>query len=223
MATANVIGKGYEYRVKKWFIAHNWKSERNPLSGASQQISSELGKHDVRSWREDLRIFLQIECKKTNKKANTINVKQDWFDKIDFGNDEFLCFSYKNCLEHFCLMPTNVIDKIMPNLNKTKEIYSPVGKKQFIMKREWLEKKPNQAFVLMFNNKEYSIVNLEEFINAREKSGETKDFDTLKNKSNQLGKYEKIVVEIEQWIFNKFNTKYDFTDLKEKIKNIFIG
>jgi hypothetical protein len=169
---AHVIGRGYEYRVKEWFIKRGWKSERNPLSGASDQIEQELGKHDVRSWHEDKNIFLQIECKKTSTDENILGIKKEWIDKIDFNNDEFIVFSFQNCRQHFCFMPKDIAEKI---LGKTKLVpmktHVADGDKIFGFKREWLEGKNKEIFVVDFLGSTWYALDLEEFIDARERYG----------------------------------------------------
>jgi hypothetical protein len=202
VVTANTIGTNYEYRVRDWFNDQGWKAERNPLSGASEQIVSEMGKHDIRTWREDLKVFLQVECKKTGKANNILNLEQEWLDKIDFDEDEILCFSYKNCKEHFCLTTKEVAQKVMKNhdMKLTEEVYSPKGKKQCVMKRIWLEKKIDQLFQIKFNNKMYYIMNLEMYLRGREGCGPTKDYEFLKSRSDSNSKYELVVLEISKWV-----------------------
>jgi len=76
MVFSHVVGKNAEYRLRDWLRAREgWKAERNPLSGASEQIEEELGKHDIRAWNDDLRIFLQLENKKTMIKKKNKDVK----------------------------------------------------------------------------------------------------------------------------------------------------
>lgn len=170
MATlAGVIGKGYEYRLRDWFRERGWNSERNPLSGASKQITEEMGKHDVRSWKGE--IFLQIECKKTNKESESLAIQQEWLDKINFDNDEFLCFSYKGCKQHFCMFPKRIGDAIFKDvvLDKSSTVYKPSGSSGFGYKREWLEGKPKYCSQVMFNNVHYYVVDLELYVENREK------------------------------------------------------
>lgn len=179
MVFANVIGKGYEYRVRNWFVAKGWKSERNPLSGASDQIEEELGKHDVRAWKDDLNIFLQIECKKTMQKKktkdgvedDTIVIQKEWLDKIDFNNDEFLVFSFNRCQQHFAFMAAEAADKILQQVShslvKTDPI-DPRGDSGFGFKRVWLEDKQLTICVVNFIGKMWYAMDLEYFIAARE-------------------------------------------------------
>ena len=169
MVTAGVIGKGYEYRLRDWFRERGWNSERNPLSGASKQITEEMGKHDVRSWKGD--IFLQIECKKTNKESESLTIQQEWLNKINFDNDEFLCFSFKGCKQHFCLFPKRIGDAIFRDavLDKSATVYKPVGSSGFGYKREWLENKPRFCSQVDFNNVHYYVVDLELYVEYREK------------------------------------------------------
>ena len=179
MTFAHVIGKDYEYRVKQWFLDKGWKAERNPLSGASDQIEEQLGKHDVRAWKEDLNIFLQIECKKTMQKKktkdgqddDTLVIEKEWLDKIDFTNDEFLVFSYNRCKQHFAFMPKEESDKFLANANlKQTPLYEPRGDAGFGFKRAWLEDKQDTIFTVKFLDRVWHAVDLEVFIDAREKS-----------------------------------------------------
>jgi hypothetical protein len=169
MATAGAIGKSYEYRLRDWFRERGWFAERNPLSGASKQITEEMGKHDVRAWKSE--IFLQIECKKTNKESESLAIQQEWLGKINFDNDEILCFSFKNCKQHFCLFPKRIGDAIFKEaqINKSDTVYKPIGNSGFGFKREWLENKDRYCFQADFSNVHYYIVDLELYIEHREK------------------------------------------------------
>jgi len=180
MTFAHSIGKSYEYRVRDFLVAKGWKAERNPLSGASEQIEQELGKHDVRAWRDDLDIFLQIECKKTMiKKKNaagqdddSLGIEKKWIDKIDFTNDEFLVFSYNRCQQHFCFMPKEIAEKILAKTKlKCLPTHTPSGDKIFGFKREWIEGKQKEICVIEFLNRTWYALDLEEFLSARERYG----------------------------------------------------
>jgi len=166
---SHVIGRDYEYRVRNWFIKKGWKSERNPLSGASDQIEQELGKHDVRSWKEDLRIFLQLECKKTSKTDDKLVIQKEWLDKIDFTNDEFLVFSYQRCKQHFAFMPKEEAEKIIGKLNLKKSTpHIANGAAGFSFKREWAEG-IDGIFVCEFLDRTWYTFDLEIYVDAREK------------------------------------------------------
>ncbi|HUX79376.1 MAG TPA: hypothetical protein VMW10_06505 [Alphaproteobacteria bacterium] len=168
MVYAHVIGRDYEYRVRNWFIKKGWKSERNPLSGASDQIEQELGKHDVRSWKEDLRIFLQLECKKTSKADDKLVIQKEWLDKIDFTNDEFLVFSYQRCKQHFAFMPKEEAEKVIGPLNLNKSTpHEAKGGAGFSFKREWVEN-IDGIFVCEFLDRTWYIFDLEIYVDARE-------------------------------------------------------
>lgn len=179
MTFAHVIGKDYEYRLRNWFVDKGWKAERNPLSGASDQIEEQLGKHDVRAWREDLNIFLQIECKKTMKKKktkdgqddDTLVIQKEWLDKINFDNDEFLVFSYNRCQQHFAFMTKEASEKFL-NSSKMRltPAYEPRGDVGFGFKREWLEDKKDVIHVSNFDGKTWYAMDLEVFIDARAES-----------------------------------------------------
>lgn len=179
MTFAHVIGKDYEYRLRNWFVEKGWKAERNPLSGASDQIEEQLGKHDVRAWKEDLNIFLQIECKKTMQKKktkdgqddDTLIIQKEWLDKIDFDNDEFLVFSYNRCQQHFAYMTKEASEKILDSSKmKVLPAFEPRGGSGFGFKREWLEDKKDVIHVSNFIGKTWYAMDLEVFIDAREKS-----------------------------------------------------
>lgn len=93
---AKVRGTSFEYRVRNWFnMQAGWQSERNPLSGASEQIKETVAKHDVRAWHTAKSIFLQIETKKRGKSKNSkrgqqMEIMREWIEKIDFTKDELL-------------------------------------------------------------------------------------------------------------------------------------
>ena len=178
MVFAHVIGKGFEYRLRNWFVEKGWNAERNPLSGASEQIEEQLGKHDVRAWKGD--IFLQIECKKTMKKKktkdglddDTLIIQKEWLDKINFDNDEFLVFSYNRSKQHFAFMTKEASDKILESSKmKLTPTYEPRGDVGFGFKRDWLEDKKEVIHVSNFIGKIWYAMDLEVFIDAREKSG----------------------------------------------------
>lgn len=178
MVFAHVIGRGYEYRVRDLFLKKGWFAERNPLSGASDQIEEQLGKHDVRAWKGD--IFLQIECKKTMKKKktkdgqddDTLIIQKEWLDKIDFTNDEFLVFSYNRSQQHFAFMTKEASEKILDSSKmKLTPVFEPRGSVGFGFKREWLEDKRDVIHVSDFDDKIWYAMDLEVFIDAREKCG----------------------------------------------------
>jgi hypothetical protein len=174
MVFAHVIGRSYEYRVRNWFKEReNWEAERNPLSGASDQITEEMGKHDVRAWNDKLNIFLQIECKKTSTEQDNLKIQKEWLDKIDFSNDEFLVFSYQNCQQHFALMPKSaaqaILEKVEHKLKLKEKIYEASGEVQFGFKKEWVDGKRDEIFLVKFNDVIYYILDLGEFIDLREK------------------------------------------------------
>ncbi len=169
MVDSHVIGRDYEYRVRNWFIKQGWKAERNPLSGASDQIEDELGKHDVRCWRDDLSIFLQLECKKKSTTKDILDIKKEWIDKIDFDNDELLVFSFKNCKQHFAFLTKEAADKVLGRMKLRKsETYEPRGDKVFGFKREWVEFKEEEIFVVNFMGKTWYTLDLGTYVTARE-------------------------------------------------------
>jgi Holliday junction resolvase len=206
---SSTIGKNYEYRIRNWFRDLGWESERNPLSGASEQIVRNMGKHDVRVRKND--IFLQLECKKTNKKNGILNIEKEWIDKINFNNDEFLIFSYKNCLQHFCLFPEkSVIEKIQKSeLKIVEDTIKVSGKKQFGMKREIIEKNKGKVFRVLFDDIIYLILDLEEYIGLREKFGPTQN-QTFCNKISLMNNIDQL-----KEIYNKEKDNLTTTEHKE--------
>ncbi len=58
--------------------AFGYEAARNPLSGSSKQISEQIGRHDVRAFKLNVKAFL--ECKKTAKSQITLH--KSWFDKL---------------------------------------------------------------------------------------------------------------------------------------------
>ena len=201
MTFAHSIGKSYEYRVVDFFVKKGWFSKRNPLSGASEQIEQELGKHDVRAWRDDLGIFLQIECKKTSiSKKNsagqdddTLGVEKKWLDKIDFNNDEFLVFSYNRCQQHFCFMPKEIAEKILAKTKmKLLPTHQPSGDKIFGFKREWIEGKQKEICVIEFIGKTWYALDLEEFLFARERYGGPTQANSFSDKIKVINDIKKL-------------------------------
>ena len=167
---SHVIGRTYEYRVRDFFRKAGWKSERNPLSGASDQIEEELGKHDVRSWREDFNIFLQIECKKTNDENGILGIKKEWIDKIDFNNDEILVFSYLRCSQDFIFIPKEfALDVIKSMKLKLLQTHVAKGGTIFGFKKEWLEHKDGEYCIVEFLEREWAAFDLVEYVKYREK------------------------------------------------------
>lgn len=168
---SHVIGKGYEYRVRDFFRKAGWKSERNPLSGASDQIEEELGKHDVRSWREDFNIFLQIECKKTNNEDGILGIKKEWIDKIDFSNDEILVFSFLRCGQDFIFIPLEIASPVLEKKKLTKlETHDASGDTVFGFKKEWIADQENKYCVVNFLNKSWAVFDLAVYVDYREKN-----------------------------------------------------
>lgn len=220
MTQSHVLGRNYEYRLRDWFRDRGWESERNPLSGASEQIVNNLGKHDVRVLKDG--IFLQLECKKTNKKNGILNIKKEWIDKIDFNNDEFLIFSYKNCFQHFCLFPEKyIIDKLnKSDFEIVKEIIKVSGKKQFGMNRGIIEKNKKKVFRIDFDNIFYCILDLEDYISLREKFGPS-NVQNFYNKISFINDINELKIIYEKEKNNLTTTEHKEYYIKlEKLENI---
>ena len=165
--TAKCRGTSYEYRVRNWFCAHGWDAERNALSGASQQISDALGKHDVRAQKG--RIFLQIECKKTGVRE-IHKVQREWFDKINFNNDEFLVLAFSKS-PHYIMMPASIYKEVFPNFYLEQARYTIKGGTVFGLHRSWLDAEDPMTLFWEQYDTFYVITNLETFIPALEKRG----------------------------------------------------
>jgi hypothetical protein len=219
MTYACRIGKSYEYRIRNWFKENRsgWKAERNPLSGASTQITEEMGKHDVRAWNDSLNIFIQIEAKKTSKKDNILAIKKEWLDKIDFNNDEILVYSYQNCKQHFCFMTKEVSEKILEstkeNIKISKDIIEAKGEVQFNAKREWFEEK-EEIIAISFIGNIYHVYDLGKFIDIREKY--------VKPKDNKQSFVEQIKTLNTQEELEKF-FKENESNLKTRDKRVFFS
>ena len=166
------IGTSYEYRVADYFANKpNWSGLRNPLSGASEQIKTTVSLHDVRAWRDNPVIFLQIECKKksNSSKPNEIIIQNEWISKIDFNKDELLVFSTNRSpiwtflpLHRYFQILNRKYDIIYTSENTFK------GKAQFLFKREYIDNDSNSRFHLLWDNQPYVVILLEDFITLRE-------------------------------------------------------
>lgn len=173
---AKRIGNAFEYRVADWFDQQpNWFGLRNPLSGASEQIKTAVSKHDVRAWNEKLNIFLQIECKKRSKnskdpkKSDSLEIKKEWIDKLDFENDELLVFA-TNRSPIYVFIPSSRFFRI---LGRSFEIeYSKEntfkGEKQFVLYRELVDRLEDKRFHLLWNQQPWTILLLDDFLVLRE-------------------------------------------------------
>lgn len=173
---AKRIGNAFEYRVADWFDGKpGWFGLRNPLSGASEQIKNAVSKHDVRAWNEQLNIFLQIECKKRSKnakdakKSDSIEIKKEWIDKLDFENDELLVFA-TNRSPIYVFIPTA---RFFLLLGRSYTIeydkhHHFKGEKQFVLYRELVDTAKDQRFHLVWNQEPWTILLLEDFLMLRE-------------------------------------------------------
>lgn len=168
-------GNSYEYRVANWFANRpGWNGLRNPLSGASEQISESVGKHDVRAWHNALPIFLQIECKKRTrvrdeKKRSQIEIKKEWIDKINFAVDEILVVSTDRS-DMYVFIPTKrfftILGRSFELTYDKSQIYS--GDKQFVFKRESVDESVDKRYYLQWMGEAWTVLLLEEFVTLRE-------------------------------------------------------
>ena len=131
---SKTIGDGFEYRVRDWFRTQGWSSERNPLSGASEQLKKLVAKHDVRASKNGL--FLQLECKKTNN-TQKHKLQRIWYEKVDFTNDEFIVFGFGRS-PIYCCIPLEIYRELHPNICSIPR-YIAKGTAQFTFHRQWLE------------------------------------------------------------------------------------
>lgn len=166
-------GSSFEYRIRDWFRnREGWFAERNPLSGASEQISESVGKHDVRAWNNKS-IFLQVEAKKRTrvkdpKKRRQIEVMKEWIDKIDFNNDEILVIGFDRT-EPYVLITTDRFFKILGrsySIEYNKD-NSYGGSTQFVLKQSNLEDEYYHLWWKAFDE-HYTMLTLEKFITLRE-------------------------------------------------------
>lgn len=169
------IGNAFEYRIAKWFSdREGWNGLRNPLSGASEQINTSISKHDVRAWHNNLPIFLQIEAKKRSKVAdekrrNSIEIKKEWIDKLDFFKDEILVVATDRS-DLYVFVPLKRFFQVLGRSYEVNydqdQIYT--GEKQFVFKREAVDSTPLKRYHLQWLEKDWIILMLDEFITLRE-------------------------------------------------------
>jgi len=167
------LGTSYEYRVVEWFKSREgWNSQRIPLSGASQAVTDSIGGHDVKAWKEN--ILLTIECKKRSrvadiKRRDSIEIKKEWVNKLDFNKDEILVVSTDRS-DLYVFIPTERFFKVLGRsyvVEYTKDqVYS--GDKQFVFKRASVDDSLDKRFHLKWMEQEWIILLLDEFVSLRE-------------------------------------------------------
>ena len=167
-------GTNYEYRVKQKLIDLGWDAERNPLSGASEQVAETTGKHDVRASKNG--IFLQIECKKTGEDA-THKLQRKWIDKIDFNNDEFLVFAFGRS-PHYALVPEIYYKTLDPSFVAIPR-YIATGGTLFTFYRKWLEEESLVCFLWEDYKEHFIALPLENLIELILKRGPLKALQPL--------------------------------------------
>lgn len=171
------LGNSFEYRVANWFSdREGWSGLRNPLSGASEQVNTQISKHDVRAWHDSLPIFFQIECKKRSKvkdpkRRDSIEIKKEWIDKLDFNKDEILVVATDRS-DLYVFIPTKRYFKVLGRSYQVEyekdQSYS--GDRQFLFKRENVDNNPQKKYHLRWIEKEWVILLLDEFVTLRETS-----------------------------------------------------
>lgn len=215
-------GKAFEYRVANWFEKRDgWKGLRNPLSGASQQIVESISKHDVRAWNEGLSIFLQIEVKKktgiNKEKRDEIIIKQAWIEKIDFTKDELLVFATDRS-DLYAFIPTCRFFQILKRsyciTYDKHNIFN--GDSQFLLRREFVDSASMKRFHLKWNEIEYTVLLLEDFITLRETTILDDDL-SMEDRIKRLTSLEK-ALKFEKDCLNKLTTtqkRLFYTKLEE--------
>lgn len=153
-------GTSYEYRVKQWLLDHDWIANRNPLSGASQQIVETTGKHDVRASKDG--IFLQLECKKTGQQDKHV-LHREWFEKIDFTNDEYLVFAFGRS-DSYVLILSSVYQTLDLNYKFDAPRYEAAGATRFTFHRKWIEEEDPLTFLWRDYNEVYVVTTFSHLI-----------------------------------------------------------
>lgn len=153
-------GTSFEYRVREYLRNLGWTSERNPLSGASQQIVATTGKHDVRASKEG--IFLQLECKKTGHQTKHV-LRREWIEKIDFTNDEYLVFAFGRS-DAYVLILSSVYQTLDPNYKLEVPRYEAIGGTRFTFHRSWMEEEDPLTFMWKDYNEMFVVTPLARFI-----------------------------------------------------------
>lgn len=190
-------GTSAEYAVANWFCKReNWDAKRNVLSGASQQFCETVSKHDCRAWHKTLPIFLQIEVKKKTgigSKPNEIIIQNEWLEKIDFTKDELLVFS-TNRSSLWAFLP---LDRYFQVLGRKYQVDYTIentykGKSQFLFKRESIDNSPEKKVHVLWDNKPYVIILLEDFVVLRE-TANLNDELSVEDKIVRLSSLEKAI------------------------------
>lgn len=165
--TSKRRGNSYEYRVRDFMRSLGWDAERNPLSGASAQISQATGKHDVRASNHG--IFLQMECKKT-KARDEHKLRREWFEKIDFTNDEFLVFAFGRS-PNYAIIPESIYRSLNEDHVPKGPRYVAAGSTQFAFKRQWLEEEEVVVYLWETYGETFVAATLEHLIDLIERRG----------------------------------------------------
>lgn len=178
-------GTNYEYRIRNTLRDMGWEAERNPLSGASAQVSEVVGKHDVRASRAD--IFLQIECKKTGEHDKHI-LQRGWIDKIDFTNDEFLVFAFGRS-DNYALILESVYQSVdqahVPDVPR----FTAKGGTRFTFHRSWIEEEDPVTFLWEDYGEMYVVTELSKWIQLLLKRGPLKALKPMDmiNSATEIG------------------------------------
>lgn len=171
---SKTIGDGFEYRVRDWFRNQGWHSERNPLSGASDQLKTLVAKHDVRATKQG--VFLQLECKKTND-TKKHKLRREWYDKINFLNDEFLVFGFGRSAI-YCCVPLAIYQELDPNMDPT-PTHEAKGEKQFTFHRSWFDDTDYVVFHWETYQECYVATLLENWVELLSQRGPLEDMDPV--------------------------------------------
>jgi len=182
MTSQRQIGTSFEYRIGSVLQKkNNWQSRKNSFSGANALYEEEVGKYDVRAWGEGphRRIFLQLECK-TTINSEDHSIKKEWFDKLDFLNDEYTVFSYKNHRTNYTVLPDDLyrtlICKGAQEVFVDLRVFQSKGEDSFTVKKSILLEhiKDSRGHVgFRFKNRDtlYHIFDFDELIEAIERRG----------------------------------------------------
>jgi hypothetical protein len=155
---------------------NNWESRKNSFSGANNLYEEEVGKYDIRAWGVGplRRIFLQIECKTTTNSEDH-SIKREWFEKLDFSNDEYTVFSYKNHRTNYTALPISVYKLLfsteeLPEAAQKLTVALSRGEDSITVKKSILEK--TTYFLFQFKGSEtYMIFDLAILLDRIEKRG----------------------------------------------------
>lgn len=158
-----ILGKNFEYRVRKWLVERGWKASRVPVSGAARGFKNDI--HAIYQINDISMIRVEIECKKTNKK--NIRLFFETIRKIDFKKDEM---GFKLVIvvfatirsDLYCIIPKYLAQAIIPSFKC--ELFNYSGKESVVIKvedRNKLTLDPKEDFFFEIvdksNNQSYMV------------------------------------------------------------------